>query len=440
MGDKMTDSDYDVIVVGSGPGGAAIYRELAKQRKKVLLLERGANTPVKETIAGIASVARECVVGSTLKAMTASSVGGTSNLYFGVCKLPTSETFARMGIDCSREVEEFKKELPAAELSDEFLTPQTEKVANSARQLGYRMKRNPMLIDQSKCDQGNYCYEAKWKPRSYVAEGLANGAHLTTGAVVQRIIIEHDRAVGVEYKCRTGLLGSRVCKAFGKRIVLSAGSFTTPKLLMDCGIRNIGSGGFFCHAAWMVGGKIPGLQGKEAFLGYRDLDIDLGEGVVMGDGTMNSSLFKLVMLGNRKWNYVFSHSQTLLIGISVNDAMGGELKASGRYEKRLTSEEFGKLRAAEAIAIKILKNAGARSIFTTKVMAGTPGGLLKVGQHLDRNLETRVRNLYVCDHSVMCDDPEATPVVSLICFGKYLAKHLLASLDNVQPQRHAIAV
>lgn len=33
--------EYDAIVVGSGPGGAAVSRELARGGKKVLLLEKG---------------------------------------------------------------------------------------------------------------------------------------------------------------------------------------------------------------------------------------------------------------------------------------------------------------------------------------------------------------------------------------------------------------
>ena len=40
MFDKITLS-ADVVIVGSGPGGATVARELSKNGKKVLILERG---------------------------------------------------------------------------------------------------------------------------------------------------------------------------------------------------------------------------------------------------------------------------------------------------------------------------------------------------------------------------------------------------------------
>ncbi|MDY6830422.1 MAG: NAD(P)-binding protein, partial [Thermodesulfobacteriota bacterium] len=42
-----TTSHYNAIIVGSGPGGATVARELTKQGKKVLILEWGGNAPIK---------------------------------------------------------------------------------------------------------------------------------------------------------------------------------------------------------------------------------------------------------------------------------------------------------------------------------------------------------------------------------------------------------
>ena len=38
---------YDAIVVGTGPGGATVARELSEKKQKVLILERGDNWRVR---------------------------------------------------------------------------------------------------------------------------------------------------------------------------------------------------------------------------------------------------------------------------------------------------------------------------------------------------------------------------------------------------------
>ena len=37
----VLDQYYDYIVVGSGPGGATVARELASQKKRILIVEYG---------------------------------------------------------------------------------------------------------------------------------------------------------------------------------------------------------------------------------------------------------------------------------------------------------------------------------------------------------------------------------------------------------------
>lgn len=420
----MNNNEFDVILVGSGTCGATIARELVKQKKKVLLLEQGEARPLKETLAGIGAIAKEIAVGDNLKATTAMTVGGSTGLYFGVCKLPNAATYEKVGIDFSKELEEVLQELPVAELPDHFLPPQSIKIRDSAKQLGYHLKKNLMLVDQSKCADGNYSYDAKWKARSYVDEAVKGGATLISKATVQRVIVENGRAIGVEYKCKKGF-GSTVVTAHAKKTVLCAGALMTPRLLMECGVKDVGSRGFFFKPAIMVCGTVPDLRGRDAFIGC--LDTDLGNGVSLGDGTMNASLFKLLMLSNFKWRHIFAHSTTVSIGVLMSDEMGGEIKEGGRYHKQLSEAEIAKLKSAEEVAIKILENAGAKGIFTTKVTPGIPGGALRINEHLDQNMQTKIRDLYVCDHSLLSDE-KITPTIPLISLARYLSKHLNSTL------------
>lgn len=420
----MNNNEFDVILVGSGTCGATIARELVKQKKKVLLLEQGDARPLKETLAGIGAIAKEIVVGDNLKATTAMTVGGATGLYFGVCKLPNAATYEKVGIDFSKELEEVLQELPVAELPDHFLPPQSIKVRDSAKQLGYHLKKNLMLVDQSKCADGNYSYDAKWKARSYVDEAVKGGATLISKATVQRVIVENGRAIGVEYKCKKGF-GSTVVTAHAKKTVLCAGALMTPRLLMECGVKDVGSRGFFFKPSILVCGTVPDLRGRDAFIGC--LDTDLGNGVSIGDGTMNASLFKLFMLSNLKWRHIFAHSRTVSIGVLMSDEMGGEIKEGGRYHKQLSEAEIAKLKSAEEVAIKILENAGAKGIFTTKVTPGIPGGALRINEHLDQNMQTKIRDLHVCDHSLLSDE-KITPTIPLISLARYLSKHLNSTL------------
>ena len=41
---------FDVIVVGNGPGGAAVAREMARQGARVLILEQGSSAPLTGTL------------------------------------------------------------------------------------------------------------------------------------------------------------------------------------------------------------------------------------------------------------------------------------------------------------------------------------------------------------------------------------------------------
>ncbi len=418
--------EFDAIVIGSGTSGATIARELSKHKKKVLILERGGNSPLKETFMGIAAIADEVALGgdklSTVRAIT---TGGSTGLYFGVVNYPQADTFRAVGIDLSQELEAVKKDLPIARLTDELLGNQVKKLRDSAVALGHAWQKNDMLVDLSKCASG-YSYEAKWKAKSYVEEAVREGAILITRGTVQRIIIENNVAVGVEYKIKKSAVSSELKRAFGTKIILAAGELASPKILRDSGLKGVGDRGFYCNPGYAIYGLVPGLKGTSSFVGSMGCVYD--DGIELGDANVPQPLHRPMMLGGLKLRHLFAFPNSIGIGVKVKDSLGGELKADGRFYKTFDREDHLKLSKGKQEAIKILKKAGAKNIVNFGLTAaGRVGGLVRFQEHLDEKLETQYRNLHVCDGSVIPDDMRGTPTITLVCLARYLSKHLISS-------------
>src|SRR4029077_10556112 len=115
---QLGSTEFDAIVVGSGPGGATVARELSKRGKRVLILERGGNAPLKESLPAIASILNGVSVSDNLFMGRAFTTGGTTAVYLAVAAPPPLETYLSLGIDLSRELDEAQRELPLAVLPD----------------------------------------------------------------------------------------------------------------------------------------------------------------------------------------------------------------------------------------------------------------------------------------------------------------------------------
>jgi choline dehydrogenase-like flavoprotein len=93
---EILKDKYDAIVVGTGPGGGTVARDLTVKGKKVLMLDWGSNAPVRGTNAqGFGYIAMPFksmyFTDSMLALVRAITVGGSSIVFYATAYEPPYE-------------------------------------------------------------------------------------------------------------------------------------------------------------------------------------------------------------------------------------------------------------------------------------------------------------------------------------------------------------
>lgn len=128
----------DVIVVGSGPGGATVARELARAGRRVLILERGADHRGRAhygTYPGAMLYSDRMSFLFTeegLNIIAPVMVGGATSMYCGCAAPPPAWLGNRYGVDLAREIAEAELELNIAPLPPELRGAASTRIAESA--------------------------------------------------------------------------------------------------------------------------------------------------------------------------------------------------------------------------------------------------------------------------------------------------------------------
>lgn len=281
---------FDAIVVGTGPGGATVAKELSEKNKKVLILEWGDHWDIRgkswQALLAAGIPGRSLLMTHKALAMVRGiTTGGSSVFYYATAFDPPLKMLKSHGLDITQEVAEIRKELPTAPLKDELVGPGAARIMKSARELGYDWNKLPKFVHQDKCRQRcwrcNYgCpYGAKWNARNYIDQALEKGATLISRAKVHRVIVENNTAVGVEYK-RKG----KVNRCYAPKIILAAGGIGSPVILRKSGIYDAGYDYFF-DPLISVMGTVKNLKGGREFPMATGIHME-EEGYVMTDMTI----------------------------------------------------------------------------------------------------------------------------------------------------------
>lgn len=415
----MDTSRHEVVVVGSGAGGATVARELSRAGKSVLIVEAGPDAfPLPLAIA----TSKEGI-----DIYQAFGAGGATVLCNGNGVRALEQDLAGFGIDLEREYCELESELRIAPISESLLSENGSlKLLEILQTSGIRMKRMPKFIDPAKCVGCGMCSSgcpngAKWSAREFLDGALSSGANIVYGTSVEKVLIDNDRAVGVEV---SGPAGKGRIDA--DVVILACGGLKTPVVLQNSGFKKAGRRLFIdlCELWLGVTPEIDISNEPPMQLVYTDMAQSRRISLCTAY-SQNKERFRYYCGGKAD---LFQDARWMGVLVKIGDEAVGRVFADGTVSKGVTPNDRKKFEEGGVVAREILRKAGAKDeciVRLDKIYGGHNGATAAIGDLVDTDLRTEVSNLFVCDASVLPFAPGLPPVLTIMALAKRLARRLL---------------
>ncbi len=399
----------DVIVVGSGAGGATVAKELAKSGFKVTVLEKGPTVKMKKAHEHYEIINTGVEISQTV------CIGGTSAVTIGNAVRTCEKYLKKIGINLEEEFKEIENELSVQTLPDSHFGKGTTMLMDAAESLGFHMEKMPKFINPEKCEPCGKCAfgcskNAKWTTEVFIEEAKQYGTIVIDNTPVTHILIENSKVTGV--KCHNKIFRSDI-------VILSAGAIQTPRLLQKIGIR--AGKNLFVDTFVTVGGIIKKIKFNKELMMNSVIKLD---NIVIAPHFSGLLVEKLKDFKARKKD---------IIGLMVKiaDESTGEVTPD-EVIKFNTANDVELLAKGSAIAGAILTHAGVepKTLVSTYARGAHPGGTAAIGDVVDKNLETEIKGLYVADASIFPEAPGAPPVLTILALAKRLGKHISSEYEN----------
>jgi choline dehydrogenase-like flavoprotein len=395
----------DVVIVGSGAGGAVMATHLAEAGLRVIVLEEGPYYRAEEyrkftpsqTVGRVfreAGLLTAFGVGQTpIIALTVGrAVGGSSVLTGGVCFRIPGEVHHRwvhdLGLDELSEralepaYEDVERRMSVREVPAAMRSKGTARFVEGAARLGIAME--PLRRNTGDDCEGNgrcnFACPASAKRSvdvSYLPSAVAHGARVVSDALVERVLVENGRAAGVEGRILGGAMGAPSHRFIVRApvVVAACGTIHTPLLLQASGLpdraRALGRN-ITLHPAVRIAARFDEpVNGWDGAMQSVHSDHYAADGIkLVGVYTAVNILaagFPGVGPAFRKRVRQLPHCG--VFGAMIHDEGGGTVRPGPGREPILSYEmaprDLDRLRRSVTILSEIAMAAGAREVFTS---------------------------------------------------------------------------
>lgn len=467
---------FDVVVIGSGAGGAPVATALTEAGAKVLIIEKGQLVKPGTT----AEILEKHYVS---QAMVGDFRGGLSLTLAGTAVGGTTPINSGTSLRPLRECMEAWDQKAGTAFAQDELTPYLDSVAHrigitvpprelfsassrlverGLQALGrdgvYVLPRNaPACVGSGRCCFGCPAQAKRSTDHAFLPKALQQGATLWSGTTATAIR-EYGEHVEVTVRGPEGEQRVRC-----KHLILSAGALFTPTLIrrhrLGAQPRALGRH-FKMHPAAKVFAYFPDLQhgpgGVPQGLGYRPPELPriTMEGIHTPRGAAGPILSAA---GDRFRWWLERYDQLASFGLMLRERTEGSVyEAAGmpQVSYRSCAEDGRDVAAGLRLIAEIFLAAGAERVllpvsgdneiasaadlerFTPDTLTVDrmtlsgfhPQGTAGMGRVVDKDLRLLgSRRISVCDASVMPDSPGVNPQVTIMALSLRLADHLAAS-------------
>jgi choline dehydrogenase-like flavoprotein len=431
----------EVVVIGSGCGGATVARALAERGRDVVILERGGYYTANDFDQREANMLAKIDGGRGLDTSAdggvsltyGSNVGGASVHYWADSyRTPADrlELWGLQGHDLATLTPHFERieaDLNVHPADDSYVNEMNRRFRLAAEALGWHVARVPQArrgcVRSGHCMQG-CAYDAKQSQLvTHLPAALADGARLFADVDVEQIAFQGPRARSVTARVldrATGRPAGPRLEIEADAVVVAAGGYGTPRLLLRQGLKDrlpaVGEH-LFCNPCPMVHARfdedivqwrnIPAAWGVEAFrLARFDGDRYVEGGYLLMPNQLHPGMLAAVLPGMGAEHRRLMRDLPRLGGTIawIDDADEGRMWLDGarsRVHIPLDGANGLRIRDAWRKQARLLFTAGARELIfgdAADTRLDDPDGINSIDAAVDALDLRPCRNVFAAPH------------------------------------------